>query len=76
MEATEIERPTFNMAAACGCLRDCTEEHDVLVMLCTEHLGLACDMDERVQPVLDYELDQAVREHAGGKRVQRIWGDP
>lgn len=68
--------PVANMAAACGCLRDCTEEHDVIVQLCREHQLRAPEMDAGLRQASDYDLDELVKEHAGGRRVHRIWGDP
>lgn len=70
------EPPTFNAAAACGCLGELTNEHEVVVQLCGEHQAVAPEMDAGLRQALDYELDNQVREHAGGRRVNRIWGDP
>lgn len=68
--------PTFNMAASCGCLGDSTKEHDVIVQLCREHQLRAPEMDAGIRQASDYELDELVKDHAGGRRVHRIWCDP
>lgn len=60
----------------CQCVREVTDEHDVVVELCAVHTGdITDEMDARVQRPLDDELDQLVKAHALGRRVTRIWGD-
>lgn len=76
MAARRPPDPVWNAVAICGCLGDQTEEHDVIVRLCAEHQAKAPELDAGLRQASDYELDHYVREHAGGRRSKRIWGDP
>jgi hypothetical protein len=57
----------------CGCVRETSDEHDVITSLCAHHAHVASLADHRARSVLDQELDQTIREACGGKRSKRIW---
>lgn len=63
----------FNMAASCGCLRDCTEEHDVIVFVCEEHLHKSVEFERAAHRNMGLELDDLVREAVRGRKCERIW---
>ncbi len=57
----------------CGCRREVTNDEDVLTDLCAGHLAIEDEATRKIRQILDYEMDCCVQEHAGGRRVERIW---
>lgn len=61
----------------CTCVREQTDEVEVIAALCAAHAPHAEEYDAGLQRALDQELDALVHEACGGKRVARIWkADP
>lgn len=60
----------------CGCAREVTEDHELIVAQCAPHSATNHDFERSIMSGLDIELDNAVSAAATGKRVTRIWGDP
>lgn len=60
----------------CGCRREQTEEHDVILVACDQHVHPWKEFESKVSARLGYELDVWVREAATGKRVKRIYDVP
>lgn len=59
---------------ACGCREELILDWDawVIVEQCSAHSAESSAIEPQLQRVLDAELDQAVYEAAGGRRVERI----
>lgn len=59
--------------APCGCVREVTEEHDVVTALCAGHWANKDQMDAGIRAASDAELDYFVGQLGRGKRCERIW---
>lgn len=59
---------------ACGCLEELDPDWDAWVISdqCAAHAAGSSAVEPQLRRVLDAELDQAVYEAAGGRRVDRI----
>lgn len=47
----------------------------MLVSLCPADLDVSRQIEAKLRPILDWELDQLVGAAAKGKRCDRIWKD-
>lgn len=59
---------------ACGCREELDPDWDawVIVEQCAAHAAESAAIEPRLRRVLDAEVDHAVYEAAGGRRVERI----
>lgn len=54
----------------CGCRREETEEHDLILEACDSHVLPWRDFERQVGRALDHELDVLIRDYSSRRRVK------